>query len=69
MVEVTDSEALRGDVEVVSSNPAQVINMFLALTGIAYLLYLLIPVFIINLYQFLILYSSKVLVFEIKKIL
>ena len=61
LVEVTDSAVLSGVAEVVSSNPRWVINYISAFTGIVDLLYLSISIFIINLYQFLILCSSKVL--------
>ena len=61
LVEVTDSAVLGGVAEVVSSNPRWVIKIFSAFTGIVDLLYLSISIFIINLYQFLILCSSKVL--------
>ena len=61
LVEVTDSAVLGGVAEVVSSNPRWVIKYFSAFTGIVDLLYLSISIFIINLYQFLILCSSKVL--------
>ena len=60
LVEVTDSAVLGGIAEVVSSNPRWVIKYFSAFTGIVDLLYLFISIFIINLYQFLILCSSKV---------
>ena len=61
LVEVTDSAVLGGVAEVMSSNPRWVIKYFSAFTGIVDLLYLSISFFIINLYQFLILCSSKVL--------
>ena len=61
LVEVTDSAVLGGVAEVVSSNPRWVIKNFSAFTGIVDLLYLSISISIINLYQFLILCSSKVL--------
>ena len=61
LVEVTDSAVLGGVAEVVSSNPRWVIKIFSAFTGIVDLLCLSISIFIINLYQFLILCSSKVL--------
>ena len=60
-VEVTDSAVLGGVAEVVSSNPSWAIKIFSAFPGIVDLLYLSISIFIINLYQFLILCSSKVL--------
>ena len=60
LVEVTDSAVLGGVSEVVSSNPT-VIKKKSAFTGIVDLLYLSISIFIIKLYQFLILCSSKVL--------
>ena len=60
-VEVTDSAVLGGVAEVVSSNPRWAIKYFSAFSGIVDLLYLSILIFIINLYQFLILCSSKVL--------
>ena len=60
LVEVTDSAVLGGVAEVVSSNPRWVIKYFSAFTGIVDLLYLSISISIINLYQFLILCSSKV---------
>ena len=60
-VEVTDSAVLGGVAEVVSSNPSWAIKYFSAFSGIVDLLYLSISIFIINLYQFLILCSSKVL--------
>ena len=44
-----------------SSNSAMVINIFSVCTGKVDLVYLSISIFIINLYQFLILCSSKVL--------
>ena len=49
---------LGGVAEVVSSNPRWAIKIF---SGIVDLLYLSISIFVINLYQFLILCSSKVL--------
>ena len=61
LVEVTDSAVLGGVAEVVSSNPRWVMKYFSAFTGIVDLLYLSISIFIINLYQFLILCISKVL--------
>ena len=61
LVEVTNSAVLVGVAEVVSSNPRWVIKYFSAFTGIVDLLYLSISIFIINLYQFLILCSLKVL--------
>ena len=61
LVEVTDSAVLSCVAEVVSSNPRWVIKYFSAFTGIVDLLYLSISIFIINLYQFLIPCSSKVL--------
>ena len=61
LVEVTDSAVLGGVAEVVSSNPRWVIKYFSAFTGIVDLLYHSVSIFIINLYQFLILCSSKVL--------
>ena len=61
LVEVTDSAVLGGVAEVVSSNPRWVIKYFSAFTGIVDLLYLSLSIFILNLYQFLILCSSKVL--------
>ena len=63
LVEVTDSAVLGGVAEVVSSNPRWVIKYFSAFTGIVDLLYHSVSIFIINLYQFQILCSSKVLVF------
>ena len=57
-VEVTDSAVLGGVAEVVSSNPSWAIKIFFSIVD---LLYLSISIFIINLYQFLILCSSKVL--------
>ena len=61
-VEVTDSAVLGGVAEVVSSNPSWAIKKyFSAFSGIVDLLYLSISIFIINLYRFLILCSSKVL--------
>ena len=59
LVEVTDSAVLGGVAEVVSSNPRWVIKYFSAFTGIVDLLYHSVSIFIINLYQFLILCSSK----------
>ena len=44
-----------------NSNPRWVIKYFSAFTGIVDLLYLSLSIFILNLYQFLILCSSKVL--------
>ena len=61
LVEVTDSAVLGGVAEVVSSNPRWAIKYISAFTGIVDLLYLSISIFIINIYQFLILCSSKVL--------
>ena len=61
LVEVTDSAVLGGVAEVVSSNPRWVIKYFSAFTGIVDLLYHSVSIFIINLYQFLILCSSKAL--------
>ena len=61
LVEVTDSAMLGGVAEVASSNPRWVITYFSAFTGIVDLLYHSVSIFIINLYQFLILCSSKVL--------
>ena len=61
LVEVTDSAVLGGVAEVVSWNPRWVIKYFSAFTGIVDLLYHSVSIFIINLYQFLILCSSKVL--------
>ena len=62
MVKVTDSAVLGGVAEVVSSNPmVGHKRYFSAFTSIVDLLYLSISIFIINLYQFLILCSSKVL--------
>ena len=61
LVEVSDSTVLGGVAEVVSSNPRWIIKYFSAFTGIYDLLNLSISIFIINLYQFLILCSSKVL--------
>ena len=61
LVEVTDSAVLGSVAEVVSSNPRWVIKYFSAFTGIVDLLYLSLSIFILNLYQFLILCSSKVL--------
>ena len=61
LMEVTDSAVLGGVAEVVSSNPWWVIKYFSAFTGIVDLLYHSISNFIINLYPFLILCSSKVL--------
>ena len=63
LVEVTDSAVLGWVVEVVSSNPARVKNIFSAFTGISDLFCLSISIFIINLYQLLILCSSEVLFF------
>ena len=57
LVEVTDG----GVVEVVSSIPSMGHKIFLAFSGIVDLLYLSTPIFAINLYQFLILCSSKIL--------
>ena len=57
LVEVTDSAVLGGLAEVVR----WVIKIFSAVTCIVDLLYLSISIFIKNLYQFLILCSSKVL--------
>ena len=61
LVAVTDSAVLGGAVEVVSSIPAMGHKIFSAFSGVVDLLYLSISIFIINLYQFLILCSSKVL--------
>ena len=61
LVEVTDSAVLGGVVEVVSSIPMEGHINFSAFSGIIDLLYLSISSCIINLYQFLILCSSKVL--------
>ena len=61
LVEVTNSAVLGGVAEVVSSNPRWVIKYFSAFTGIVDLFYHSVSIFIINLYQFLILCSSKVL--------
>ena len=61
LVEVMDSAVLGGVVEVVSSIPTVGHKMFSAFSGITDLLYLSISSCIINLYQFLILWSSKVL--------
>ena len=59
LVEVTDSVVL-GDVsEVMSSNPTVGHKYFSAFTGIVDLLYLSISIFIINVYQFLILLARK----------
>ena len=60
-VEVTDSAVLGGVAEVVSWNPRWAIKIFSAFSDIVDLLYLSISIFIINLYQFLILCSSRVL--------
>ena len=59
LVEVTDSAVLGGVAEVESSNPRWVIKYFSAFTGIVDLLYHSVSIFLINLYQFLILCSSK----------
>ena len=56
-----DSAVLGGVAEVVSSNPRWAIKIFSAFSGIVDLLYLSMSIFIINLHQFLILCSSKVL--------
>ena len=61
LVEVTDRAVLGGVAEVVSSNPRWVVKYFSVFTGIVDLLYHSVSIFIINLYQFLILWSSKVL--------
>ena len=61
LVEVTDSAVLGGVVEVVSSIPVMGHKIFSAFSGIVDSLYLSISIFIINLYQFLILCSSKIL--------
>ena len=62
MLEMTHSAVLGGVAEVVSSIPrVGHKHFFTAFTGKVDLLYLSISVFIINLYQFLILCSSKVL--------
>ena len=61
LVEVTDSAVVGGVAEVVSSNPRWAMKYFAAFTGVVELLYLSISIFIINLYQFLNLCSSKVL--------
>ena len=55
---------LGGVAEVVSSNPRWAIKIFFSIFGIVDLLYLSISIFIINLYHFLILCSSKVLLFR-----
>ena len=60
-MEVTDSAVLGGVAEVVSSNPTVGHKIFLTFTDIVDLLYLSISIFIINLYQFLILCSSNLL--------
>ena len=61
LVEVTDSAVLGDVVEVVSSIPVVGHKIFSAISGIVDLLFISISIFIINLYQFLILCSSKVL--------
>ena len=61
LVEVTDSAVLGGVVEVVSSIPVVGHKIFSAFSGIVDLLFLSKSIVNINLYQFLILCSSKVL--------
>ena len=61
LVVMTDSSVLGDVAEVVSSNPTVGHKIFLTFTGISNLLHLAISIFIINLYQFLILGCSKVL--------
>ena len=61
LVEVTDSAVLGGVVEVVGSISAVGQKIFFIIFQHSYLLYLSISIFIINLYQCLILCSSKVL--------
>ena len=57
-VEGTDSAVLGGVVEVVSSIPAVGHKIFFSISGIVDLSYLSISIFIIKLYQFLILYRK-----------
>ena len=61
LVEVTDSAVLGGVVEVVGSISAVGHKIFFSIFQHSYLLYLSISIFIINLYQYLILCRSKVL--------
>ena len=65
LVEVTDSAVLGGVVEVVSSNPTVGHKNIFQHYRHSDLIYLSISIFIINLYQFLILCSSKVISYSL----